>query len=279
MNEPRWAFFIGPDKGGSTWFHRWASQHPQVSTPIAKDLYYFTEYWDRGPSWYSSHFEQSAETAINIETCHEYLYSSKAPLRVSATCPSAQYIVVLRNPRERAISAYLYMRRQGRTTLSLDAALDQIPELIDHGLYFKHLKPWVDVLGPAGLRAFNFADLQADPQAFADEVSQALGVEKRLQGRATLSDRARPASAARVQALATAGKRVAVAMRKMGLETQVGRLKESRLVESLLFREIAADQRPRISRRQRTVMNEAVAPDAEKLDQLLGTQYAAEWLD
>ncbi len=49
--------YIGPDKAGSSWLHEVLLIHPQVYMPVAKDLYFFDRYYDRGMSWYLSQFE------------------------------------------------------------------------------------------------------------------------------------------------------------------------------------------------------------------------------
>ena len=54
-----------------------------------------------------------------------YLYYPHTAAALRRAMPNGKIIVILRNPVERAFSAYMHLRRDGRETLSFGAALDQ----------------------------------------------------------------------------------------------------------------------------------------------------------
>ena len=114
-------------------------RHPTVAVPAAKDLHFFNRFHRRGIDWYLRHFDVNDQTTTAVEVCHDYLFDEQAIIRIVDTFPDAKFVVCARHPAERAVSAYLYMVRQGRTRLDLSTALREIDELIDHGRYHAHI--------------------------------------------------------------------------------------------------------------------------------------------
>ncbi len=161
--------YIGPDKAGSSWLHECLLTHPQVFMPVAKDLYFFDRYYDRGLSWYLSQFSDATPTQRVVgEVCQDYLFCSEAPARIEESLGTARFMVTLRDPADRAFSSYLYMLKQGQTPGTFLEALEGRPELIEHGRYATGIERFVDRFGKDQLYVAVFDDLVADPQAFID---------------------------------------------------------------------------------------------------------------
>ena len=61
---------VGPGKSGSTWLHEVLIRHPEVYLTKAKDLYFFSRYYDRGLPWYEAQFRAARpEHKIVGEIC------------------------------------------------------------------------------------------------------------------------------------------------------------------------------------------------------------------
>lgn len=274
--DRRWGFFIGPDKAGSSWVQSALERHPRVTVPAAKDLFYFDRFSHRSLDWYLDHFETTDATEVCVEVCHDYLFDPAAITRIAGRFPKAQLLVCARNPVERAVSAYLYMRRQGRTQAPFDEAIRSIDELWDHGRYHHHLRHVLDHFAREQVRVLDFDELVCRPQEFADTMFAALEVEP-----ATLDDDlhqpVRGAAKPRSVVVSAAGKQLALAMRVVRAERLLGRLKSSPAVERALFRPIGDDERPRPTDDDLTFLRERLHDDAVALDDLLGTDYAARW--
>ena len=56
---------LGPGKSGSSWLHETLTLHPEVYLSEAKDLYFFSRYYDRGVDWYRKQF-RSAQPSDRI---------------------------------------------------------------------------------------------------------------------------------------------------------------------------------------------------------------------
>lgn len=75
--------------------------------------------------WYRAHFPfVGPGDAITGEATPGYLFDKTAPLRIAARLPHAKFIVLLRDPVERALSHYHHEVRMGRETLPLPQAIE-----------------------------------------------------------------------------------------------------------------------------------------------------------
>jgi len=278
VESVRWAFFLGPDKAGSTWIHGVLARHPDVAVPKSKDLFYFDRFHDRGSKWYLRHFDTRPGTRVCAEVCHDYLFSDGARERIATFAPAADLLVCVRDPVDRAISAYLYMRRQGRVSSPFSDALREVDELVDHARYARHLERWRRSFPLAQLHVLDFAELCADPSAFARRVFGAIGVPAIPLGPDDLVPK-REAAAPRSRLLASAGKRTAGLLRRARAEQLLGRLKSSARIEAALFRPLHRDERPQPSAEDRAYLRAELEEDARRLDDLLGSAYVEAWWD
>lgn len=100
---------IGVQRCGTTSLYEYICQHPGVkryaSRTSRKELHFF-DYWHnykKGAGWYKGHFNFRR---IVGEASPTYLQHRVVPVRIKHICPNAQFIVLLRNPINRAYSAY-----------------------------------------------------------------------------------------------------------------------------------------------------------------------------
>src|SRR5215510_10013523 len=114
---------IGPGKSGSSWLHETLARHPEVYLSEAKDLYFFSRYYDRGLDWYRKQFRSAGPGHRVVgEVCPDYLSCAEAPRRIrSCLGPDVRLMVTLRDPAERAFSAYLHRRRHGEAAPTFSA--------------------------------------------------------------------------------------------------------------------------------------------------------------
>lgn len=272
-----WALYIGPDKAGSTWLDRVARLHPKISMPESKELFYFDRYYERGWEWYLSRFPEADEEVIKFEISHDYLFSPLAANRIAKDIPEARLIVCARHPVDRALSSYMYMRRQGRIEdMPFSEALRRIPELIDHGAYGKHLNAYAERHDLRRIALLDFDVLRHSPRVFANSFFEALGIHPLEVPRAYVTA-AKPASSPRNVLFARLAKAMAIQMRDAGLERLLGHVKRSNLIERLLFRPVAANERPQASQVDWEYMRERLHDDTGMLDRMFGSSYQDRW--
>lgn len=124
----------GAQRCGTTSLFRLLAKHPNVRPPWAtKGIHYFdtADKFRRGPQFYAAHFPlmraTNGQPAITGEASPYYLYHPLAGSRIAAELPEAKVIVLLRDPVERAFSAFKQETGRGFETLSFEAALDAEP--------------------------------------------------------------------------------------------------------------------------------------------------------
>jgi hypothetical protein len=258
--------FIGPDKSGSTWVDGLLRSHPAVYMSPAKELFFFDRYYHKGWDWYLKHFRGAApHHRVIADISHDYLYSTEACERIAEHLPGVRLMVCLREPCDRAFSAYLYMRRQGRISGSFEDALEHMSELVDHGRYATHLDPFVKAFGRDRIHIAVFDDLKFAPQTFADDLFEFLDVE-RLALTKSLTKPALPAAAPRWQFAAKIAKRAALVLRDLGLPGLVSRIKQMGWMQRGLYRAYDINERPCMNPKVHRQLRDLFKPEIIQLD-------------
>lgn len=268
---------LGPSKSGSTWLHEVLIGHPEVYLSQAKDLYFFNRYYDRGPGWYRAQFRGAQrEHKIIGEICPDYLSCAEAPERIH-TClgPDVRLMVTLREPISRAFSSYLYLAKHGEAAATFRDTTKISPELLEEGRYATHLRSYLHYYGRESLYVGLFDDLQADPQAFLDGVTDWLGVA-RLQLSPAQREAQLPASKARWLPLAMAAKSGANWVRRHDGADLVGSLKRSAVVQRMLYRPLGADK-PEMAPEDVAFMHEQLDPEIASLDSEFSLGLRRRW--
>lgn len=125
---------IGAQRCGTTSLFRALAAHPQAARPTLhkKGINFFDLNYYRGARWYSGHFQLAAiarrRTAsyggpVAFEASGYYLYHPFALERVARDLPSVKLVAMLRDPVERAFSAYKHEFARGFEWESFEQAL------------------------------------------------------------------------------------------------------------------------------------------------------------
>lgn len=193
---------LGAQRAGTTSLWRWLCAHPQFVPPVLhmKGVHYHDLHADRSLWWYRGHFPLAARLArrdaVTGEANPYHLFHPRVPAHVAATVPGdARFVVLLRDPVERAVSHYHHMRLEGHEPLpSLEAALDAEParlagaeeELladpravhrhhlhhgyVARGRYAEQLERWFAAVGRERVLVLSHDRLSSEPERVLDEV-------------------------------------------------------------------------------------------------------------
>ena len=111
------AVIIGAQKCGTTAIRHNLERHPDVymarkEEPPYGELHFFDleKNWARGLEWYRSHFPHPE--LMQGEKTPDYLSHSICHKRMYATVPNARLIIMLRNPVDRAYSAWNHFNQE-----------------------------------------------------------------------------------------------------------------------------------------------------------------------
>src|SRR3954447_1356946 len=124
---------IGGQRCGTTSLHGYIARHPGVGSAFRKEVSFFDANWTRGPNWYRAHFptvvtrdwveRRHGHGFVCGESTPYYLFHPAVPKRVASLLPDVRLIAVLRNPVDRAYSAYQLQRAIGTEPLSFEDAI------------------------------------------------------------------------------------------------------------------------------------------------------------
>ena len=192
---------IGTQKAGTTSLHAYLSAHPGLQPASGrKELHYFNIYYHRGLAWYLSHFPRrfSWDRRLLFEATPDYLWHPSVPARIRRQIGRPKLIAVLRNPAERAYSAWnmwhSFESRDDRDSRRADprsfsqavaeelASPDGQAHLHFHylaqGRYADHLERWLEHFRRDDLLVLEHANMSRDLPAFLDEICAFLGVDR-----------------------------------------------------------------------------------------------------
>lgn len=109
-------YIIGAAKCGTSSLYDHLIRHPEIHSAVGKELHYFEELFSRGNNWYKAcfpfktkkFFEQSIlkKKFLTGEATPRYIDNPHVPKRIKEFTPNAKFIVMLRNPIDRAYSHY-----------------------------------------------------------------------------------------------------------------------------------------------------------------------------
>ena len=244
-------------------------------TPV-KGLYFFDHHFEKGWQWYLEHFAEASTEKIVGEISHSYLYSSVACEQIAEMDPNIQLMVCLREPMDRAFSMYLDGIRNEKWTGSFEQRCGDTSEIFEEGCYAKFLQPYLDRFPRDQIHITLFDDLKHDPESYAAGVCDALGISHLPLG-ARMRTKVMPACLPRNKQLAAFSKQMSQTCRRLGWKKLRGRVKRSRLVRSLIYREVADDDRATVSPEARAELKQLFTPEVQRLEELLGMNLCDRW--
>lgn len=156
-------FILGAAKSGTTTLYSYLAQHPDIYMPDEKEPHFFNDSENFGlgvDAYIARHFKNSAAFKARGEATPAYFFSvERAIHRLKDVYGDGdiklKFVLVFRNPVERAWSHYLHMKRIGAEKESFETALELEDERVafnpnawfgyfSDGLYSRQLKIWLD---------------------------------------------------------------------------------------------------------------------------------------
>ena len=208
-------YIIGFAKCGTTSLNEYLVKHPQIYGGFIKEVHYFDhgKRFMRGTNWYRSNFPFIIQgiiqtcilhkKAIVIDATPRYINHPHAMRRIKKITPNAKFIVIVRNPIERAYSHYNSNKSDPHIInedISFAKAIHQEEQRIEGqykkmeddesyhstkyysqgyaqgGLYVKWLQNWIKEFGSNVLVLDNGA-LLTDTQSVIDTITKFLELD------------------------------------------------------------------------------------------------------
>lgn len=191
---------IGANRSGTTSLYLYLREHPEVFMPDRKEPHYFVAEQlstlrvpaaraaIRDRASYERLFSKAGDRPARGEASTAYLYFDGAADRIKAELGErVRLLAVLRQPADRAYSAYLLQKREGLESASDFAeALRLEPQRIrrgeggryrDFGYYGEQLSRYYRVFRREQVRVYLYEELVRDPVAVAQDAFTFLGVD------------------------------------------------------------------------------------------------------
>jgi hypothetical protein len=122
-------FIVGAQKAGTTSLHDYLSTHPRIFSADKKEVGYFSHQrnYEQGSTWYHNHIHFKKwifGKKFYLDATPGYFYKPQVAERVLQYNSEARIVVMVRNPVDRAFSAYnMYQQMHQMTDLRKEKLL------------------------------------------------------------------------------------------------------------------------------------------------------------
>ncbi len=169
---------IGAQRAGTTWLYHCLKEHPEIFMPSVKELRFFNYNYDDGIDSYNDYFTGAGDAKVRGEITPDYYRQDYALLRIKEHLPNVKLIFILRNPIERAFSQYQLYCGTEYKEMSFEQTYRQHPDLIEWGMYGKHLEFIYQHFSKENVLILEYDLLKGDPENFLQQVFAFLGVNE-----------------------------------------------------------------------------------------------------
>jgi len=198
---------IGVPRSGTTSLFNYIIEHPAVFQPLWKEVAFFSKHYDKGVTWYKSHFTSKLTKSFITsrgkdfqtgESTPNCLYHPQAPKRIFEVIPKVKMILLLRNPVDRANSHYWQSVRKTRETSSFEDVItkqmnedpisdekaflpgggDFANRYISGGIYTDRIKRFFEIFPKDQILILKSEDLYDDPKSTYKKTLEFLNLSK-----------------------------------------------------------------------------------------------------
>lgn len=268
---------LGPMRTGSTWLYAYLLARKDVCLPEdVKETFYFAENFRRGVAWYANHFRHydPAQHRKILAVSPTLFPNAHAVARVRETLRNPVLLVTLRRPIDRVWSHYLHLRQYGATALDFDAAVRNLPSMVEPSLYAKHLARWIDAFGSKRVHVAFYDDLKRRQAEYVRQVDRVFGLPP-APAQSLPAEKINAGGLPRNLLLAKLARGMAAKLRRGGLHPLVNAGKRIGLSNLVYGRSQAKAPRKRMHPDTRRYLVARFATDADALESLLGINLDA----
>ena len=147
MNLPNF-MCLGAAKSGTTTLCDILRQHPEIYIPSFKEPHFFDfpENFENGLEWYAENYYKEVDKKIIADFTPSYFFDKDVPKRIfDSLGKDMKFLVIFRNPVDRAYSHYLHSKRDDYEIENFEVALElevsrlnKYKDQADYLYYLKH---------------------------------------------------------------------------------------------------------------------------------------------
>lgn len=229
-------FFVGVGKCGTSWIFEIARTKGFFSVPKIKEPYLIDQPVDKQRKFVKSLYKSTDRMA---DFSNLYYWDEENPNKIFEYNKNARVIVTIRKPSDRIISHFKFLKRNGEfANLSLAQYLDSGDpiDLFKRSVYRPMIERYESVLGESNVLILPLELLKESPQAYLDRLTNFCGIESVVLDPEDMLPVLKQ-SKARFPIVAKIAKTSAMTLRKLGMLSVLGKLKDSKLIRSALYKE------------------------------------------
>lgn len=183
-------FIAGAQKSGTTSLKQYLGEHPEITTHLQKEFAYFydeTEF-ERGEKVaYSKYFGAPTDPRVLIAKNAGLYVKETAIRRLRDHNPDCHIVLILRNPADRAYSAYLMEKNYGnysgsfedveQLTANRDSRDWRFEFFIRMGMYAEYLRVMYRYFPKEQVTCLLYEDFETRPSEICTQLFKTIGVD------------------------------------------------------------------------------------------------------
>lgn len=191
---------LGAQKCGTTWLHEKLSKHPEFYMSKTKEIHFFNAnaQYKKGIEFYQTFFEDAYGKRFIGESTPNYFWTNNQPIKwlgegiqpqfmigiperiKSDLGEKTKFILIVRNPVDRAISAfYHHLKFEGRIDLNKPfKEIIKMYGIVHMGFYASHLEHYLKSFPIAQFLILTYEELFANPKEETAKVLRFLGADQ-----------------------------------------------------------------------------------------------------
>ena len=190
---------IGAQKAGTTSLNHYLSQHPRIYTHLTLEFGMFSnlENYNQGFDYYFNNAvsdkKKSVDGCVFIAKSVGLMYKPDLLSKLKEHNPDVKVVIVLRNPVERAFSAFWYCKKNGiepyenfRDAILLNDAerfkrnysFKDDCDYVGRSSYLKHVNNVMRIFPPENVKVLLFEEIITEPNRYLNNISGFVGLEE-----------------------------------------------------------------------------------------------------
>lgn len=189
---------LGAQKCATSWLYYCLREHPEIHLPRAKreEAYLGGDLCERhGVEWYFTSVSGAAIGQVRGDVSVDYILDPRSPRMVRTYLPDVRMVLSIRDPVDRAISAYYWsVRKRNIPDLTLDRGLEialeayrggfrgrddlaSYRDIIERGFYDQQIRRYLNHFPTGQLLVITHDEVVEDPRLVLRRVYEFLGVD------------------------------------------------------------------------------------------------------
>lgn len=172
---------IGAQRAASTWLSKCLNEHPEICMADPFETHFFGRSHERqqGMARYAQFFEHCSPNVMKGEYTPSYYIYPEIAEDIRHNFPDTKIIVSLRDPIERAVSAYHRAWNQGNinTDFATHIQENMYTRRVQDGFYYHHLSRFLAHFPPDNVHIILYDDIESAPQQVVRSLYAFLGVD------------------------------------------------------------------------------------------------------